>query len=268
LELAAAAGTAVLDTRQRGPLSVDFKIGNEPVTEADRLASSCICDGLTTAFPDDTVVSEERPLLEGSLKANRLWLIDPIDGTKDFIEGSDGFAVMIGLLISSIPVLGVVHLAAQHRTYWATPEGAQWRSGESVATLSVSRVTSTRDARLVASRSHRSPKLDHVKRDLGIIDELNIPSIGAKLGLIAAGARDVYIHPASTTKLWDICAPHAILKQAGGNLTDLLGNDIDYASGFVNDRGLVASNGHLHDEVIRRLRPFVAELGVPDEESR
>ena len=150
-------------------------------------------------------------------------------------------AVVPTLIHDGRPVMGVVHIPAQQRTYWGTPAGAFVEVGDTTTRLAVSDVTSAAGARLVASKSHRSTEIDRVKTELGIKDELNIASVGAKLGLIACGVRDLYVNPATKTKAWDTCAPEAILVRAGGKLTDLLGRPIDYTRELKHQAGLVAS---------------------------
>ena len=262
LDLARAAGELVMKYRG-GELGVEMKTGDEPVTIADKRANQLIVDGLAQRCPRDPVVSEELPAAEATLRAPRLWLVDPIDGTKDFIRGSDGFSVMIGLVRDGRPVLGVVHQPAvgpSGRTFFATPDGgAHVVSADGVQRLAVSSIAAAADARLVASASHRSADIDRVKQTLGIANEQNVGSVGVKLCLIAMGLRDLYVNPQAKTKVWDTCAPEAILTGAGGTLSDLFGDPIDYAE-LKQRRGLVASNGHVHDEVIAKLAPLFEPL--------
>jgi len=243
---------------QRGELVVEMKPGDEPVTVADRRGSEIIVAGLAAAFPNDPVISEELPPPPGAQAASRLWLVDPIDGTKDFIRGEDGYSVMIGLLRDGKPALGVVYQPVQDRMFYGTPEGAWVAVGDHVEAMHVSSVASAGDVRLVASKSHRSPDIDRVKERLGIKNEENIGSVGVKLCLIALGVHDLYVNPAAKTKAWDTCAPEAILVRAGGRLSDLYGGPIDYRGDLAHRRGLVASNGHVHDEVVARLAPLFA----------
>lgn len=251
-ELAQAAGELVVRLRT-GDLGVETKSDNSPVTIADRAASELIVTGLAARFPSDPVISEEAP--PGVLGASRIWFVDPIDGTKDYIRGSDGFSVMIGLVVDGRPVVGVVHQPTVARTFFATPDGAFVDD----APLVVSTVASAGDARLVASASHRTADIDRVKATLGIDDEQNIGSVGLKLCLIAMGARDLYVNPSPKTKVWDTCAPEAILVRAGGRLTDAFGAPIDYTE-LRQPRGLVASNGRIHDEVVAKLAPLFGHL--------
>ena len=180
LELARTAGAEVVRLRD-GELAVEMKPGDEPVTVADRRASELIVAGLAAAFPDDPVISEEllpTPLANGAEDpaplasvtrggSPRLWLVDPIDGTKDFIRGSDGFSVMIGLVEHGRPVLGVVYQPAIDRMFYASPAGAFGQTPDGTRPLTVSALTTATDARLVASASSRSPDdIDRVKRAL------------------------------------------------------------------------------------------------------
>jgi 3'(2'), 5'-bisphosphate nucleotidase len=259
LELARTAGDDVR-RMQRGELGVEMKPGDEPVSLADKHASELIVGGLAAAFPADPIISEELPPAPGAQAAPRLWLVDPIDGTRDFIRGEDGYSVMIGLLIDGRPAVGVVHQPAQDHTFYATPEGAWLAAGGTVEPLQVSGVAAAAEVRLVASKSHRSPELDRVKQRLGILNEDNVGSVGVKLCLIAAGVRDLYVNPQAKTKAWDTCAPEAILARAGGRLSDLFGTPIDYRGDLAHRRGLVASNGRVHDEVVGKLAPLFSHL--------
>lgn len=260
LELARIAGTEVVRLRN-GELTVEMKPGDEPVTVADRRASELIVEGLLAAFPTDALISEELPADAHTLSAPRVWLVDPIDGTKDFIRGGDGFAVMIGLCVAGVPTLGVVHQPTIDRTFFVTPDGGahMLRAGE-LSPLVVSSVATAGEARLVASASHRTADIDRVKTELGIQDEINVGSVGVKLCLIASGARDLYVNPSAKTKAWDTCAPEAILAAAGGRLSDLFGRPIEYTKELAHRRGLVASNGHVHGEVVGKLGALFAHL--------
>lgn len=259
IELARLAGAEVM-RMQRGELQVEMKPGDEPVTVADRRASELLVAGLAASFPADPIISEELTPAPGALGAPRFWLVDPIDGTKDFIRGEDGYSVMIGLVCDGRPAVGVVYQPAIDRLFYGTPDGALMTYQGATTPLAVSSVAAAADVRLVASKSHRSPDLDRVKQQLGIANELNIGSVGVKLCVIAAGMRDLYVNPAAKTKAWDTCAPEAILVPAGGRLSDLFGTPIDYTKELAHRRGLVASNGLVHDEVVAKLTPLFAHL--------
>ncbi len=263
--LAAEASDIVMAIRN-GNLQIEYKAGDEPVTVADKRASDLIAAGVAAAHPHDVVISEENPDDLRRIDADRVWYIDPIDGTKDYIAGREGFAVMIGLCIAGAPVLGVVAQASCKRTYVAARGIGAWleQAGQPNQPLRVSTVTVAADARLVASQSHRNHDIDRVKSELGIRDEKNIGSVGLKLSMIAEGSRDLYVNPTPKAKLWDTCAPDAIIRAAGGELTDLSGLPLNYRqAGVAHHRGIVGSNGHIHRETIERLAPLFGSLAPP-----
>lgn len=242
---------------QRGELGVELKPGDEPVTIADKRASELILAGLARELPADPVISEEAPVTVDAMTAQRLWFVDPIDGTKDFIRREDGYSVMIGLCVNGRPAVGVVYQPVLDRMFFGTPDGAFVTVGATTERMAVSVTSSAADARFVASKSHRDPVIDDVKHRLGIGNEVNVGSVGVKLCLIAAGVRDLYVNPGAKTKAWDTCAPEAILVPAGGRLTDMTGAPIDYRKDLFRHRGLVGSNGAVHAEVLAKLAPLV-----------
>lgn len=261
IDLARAAGAEAVRIRAGGALGIEMKPGDEPVTIADRAASDMIVAGIAAHFPADPVISEEAVPTAAALTARRAWLIDPIDGTKDFIRGADGFSVMIGLLVEGRPALGVVYQPTLGRTFFATPGGGAHVATEAaVVPLVVSTVALAADARLVSSASHRSADVERVKSTLAISDEQQIGSVGVKLCLIASGVRDLYVNPTSRTKAWDTCAPEAILARAGGRLSDVFGAPLVYGAELARTRGLVGSNGRVHDEVVGRIGPLFEKL--------
>ena len=256
--LALEAGALVLRFRD-GDLGVEMKAGDEPVTVADRAASDLIVRALEAEFPDDVVISEERADNLDRLRAERVWYIDPIDGTKDFIRGESGFAIMIGLARAGAPEVGVLYQPTDDRLFLAAKGSGSWlvQAGSEPQRIHCSDVSDPADIRLVASKSHRSRTIDRVKTTLGIADEMNIGSVGLKLGVIAAGDRDLYVNAAGRTKLWDSCGPQVVLEEAGGRLTDLHGEPLRYDVEETQNRaGLLASNGRVHDAVVTKLAPM------------
>jgi 3'(2'), 5'-bisphosphate nucleotidase len=256
-DVAREAGVLSLRYHDTG-IEVERKAGDEPVTRADREASELIVARLSREFPGDIVISEEgaddRRRLDPSA---RVWYVDPIDGTRDFIRGAAGFATMIGLAIGGNPRLGVVYQPIGERSFWSVGDRAWVSDAAGERPLRCAPTADLAEIRLVASKSHRTAKIDDVKNALGIADELNIGSVGLKVALIALGDRDLYVNPSSQSKAWDTCAPEAILAGAGGRLTDLWGDPLRYDDPDMrNRRGLLASNGILHQAVLDRLAPL------------
>ena len=242
-------------------LHIQIKSGDEPVTEADHAASELIVGRLREAFPDDVVLSEELPDTGERIGKPRVWMVDPIDGTRDFVRGESGFVVMIGLVVDGRPAVGAVGHPLSDRVYGGAAGAGAWREDASGTRtpLHTSTVSQPPDIRLVASKSHRTSRIDEVKRALQITDEMNVGSIGLKIGLVSEALRDLYVYTGGRTKIWDTCGPEAILAAAGGRMTDVDGNPLVYDKpDLFNRRGLVASNGPLHDYVIAALAPIVA----------
>ena len=242
------------------PLDVQRKSGGEPVSQADLESSELIVRRLRAAFPGDAVLSEEVPDDSSRLGRSRVWMIDPIDGTSDFVRGDPGYVVMIGLCVEGRPALGVVAQPTTGAVWMGSLGLGAWKEepGKDRVPLRVSGVREPRDIRLVASKSHRSEYYQRFRHALGITDELALGSVGLKVAMIAQGSRDLYVYPGSQTKIWDSCGPEAILIAAGGTITDSDGTPLLYTeSALHNPRGLVASNGLVHGaalEAIARLR--------------
>jgi 3'(2'), 5'-bisphosphate nucleotidase len=244
----------------RKPLRIESKAGNEPVTEADRAANALIVQRLGDAFPDDIILSEELPDTGARLGRRRVWMVDPIDGTSDFIMGDVGFVVMIGLCVDGSPRLGAVAHPLSGNVYGGIAGVLAWEEGPSGtrAPLRTSTIARAPGIRLVASKTHRTPRIDRIKQALQIQDEMNVGSVGLKIGLVSRAERDLYVYTGGRTKIWDTCGPEAVLRGAGGVMTDVDGAPLRYDQpDLFNRRGIVASNGALHPFVIETLAPFV-----------
>ena len=267
LWLARDAGAAILDYYD-GPLQVERKVGkddySEPVTVADRASNELIVRGIRDAFPDDGILAEESIDTERRLGKRRVWMVDPLDGTKGFIARSGDFAVQIGLAVDGLAVVGVVYQPLPDLLYSAASGRGTWieRAGFSPERAEVSKESDIKRMRLAASRSHRSQRMDRIIRTLGIEEEVLRDSVGVKVGLIIECQCDIYIHTSPLTKQWDTCAPEVVLREAGGSFTDLFGGPMRYNSPEVqNLNGIIASNGAAHESVIEQLSPLLAEFG-------
>ncbi len=264
IRLARAAGAAALEY-YGGPLRIIHKSENDdPVTQADDAANDVIVTGLQREFAADGLLSEETLDTVRRLSLSRVWMVDPLDGTKGFIEGNGDFAVQIGLVEEGTPVVGVVYQPVPDVLHYAARGAGAWvvRPETEPERLRVSDETELARMRLAASRNHHSPRMNAVMRALGLREEIRRGSVGIKTGLIAERQCDLYIHLSPRTKHWDTCAPEAILTEAGGRLTDLWGEPLLYNTEDVQNRnGLVAAGGAAHPLVVARLAPLLAEFG-------
>ena len=266
--LARIAGRSILQHYADG-FETEEKLGadnfTEPVTVADRDASRIIVDGLSAAFPDDGILSEEEADdRERRLSSSRVWIIDPIDGTAGFVKHDGDFGVQIGLAENGVPVLGVVFLPAHDiLSYAIKGEGSfMVRDGGEPQLVTVSDKTRFDHMTLAMSRNHPSSRMGRIIEEFGFTKSSRRGSVGLKVSLIADRTCDIYIHPSPRTKLWDTCAPHVILEEAGGRFTDLFGLEMDYDKADLQNRnGILATNGVSHDLAVERLKPLLAEFG-------
>ncbi|HST51102.1 MAG TPA: 3'(2'),5'-bisphosphate nucleotidase CysQ [Pyrinomonadaceae bacterium] len=269
-EIALRAGETALEFYGR-PLRVEHKEEfDEPVTQADRAVNELIVRRLGEEFPDDGVLAEESVDTERRLSRERVWMVDPLDGTKGFIAGTGDFAVQIGLAVAGRSVLGVLYAPATDVLYWAARGQGSWvlrptsEAGKSLKAerLRVTTETNLARMRLAESRSHRGPRMDSIVRALGVRAEVKSHSVGIKVGLLVERQCDLYIHVSPKTKQWDTCAPEAVLAEAGGRMTDLWGEPLQYNTPDVlNRNGIIASNGAAHAVVVERIGPILDGLG-------
>ncbi|MBI4955180.1 MAG: 3'(2'),5'-bisphosphate nucleotidase CysQ [Myxococcales bacterium] len=262
--IARRAAALVLRAYGAADLEVAYKGPNDPVTSADRASNDLVCRELARAFPEAGVVAEESAAEPGAdvavaqaLVRSRVFFVDPLDGTREFLARNGEFAVMIGLCEAGRPVLGVVALPVSGELYAGRVGGEAWWEDAAGcrASLRVSRRTAGAEARIVASRSHAAPIAGRLHAALGTPAPVErCGSVGVKVARLCRDLADVYVHDGPGVKKWDSCGPEAVLAAAGGRLTDLGGGPIDYAEPeLALRRGLCATNGLLHPEIMARV---------------
>lgn len=264
LDLARSCGAHALAIQRTGLLETRDKPDDEgPVTRADTEVNARIVAALRAGFPDDDIIAEESG---GEVRGRaRCWYIDPIDGTTEFARGEAEWAVQIGLCIDGEPVLGVVHEAGAGRLSWGLcgRAGARAMIEEGGEARPLRTGGARLDAlRLISSKSHASPRIAAVMTALVIPTNRNlrVGSTGVKMNAVARDLADLYVHPSKGTKLWDSCAPHAVLLAAGGQVSDVRGLPLIYdPHHLANDFGLLASHGPEHAAIVAAIRPAVAE---------
>lgn len=257
------------DFRDSREFKVEYKDASEPVTEADRELNAFILAGLERAFPGDGLVGEENAATARWQGCERIWYVDPIDGTKHFVLKDPDFAVMIGLAIAGRAHLGVVYCPLRDELHAGVVGVGAWREGPNGGGRRALRVGANSELsrlRMVVSRAHRSRKTDALRDALGLQYGASRGSVGLKCAMIAGDEADLYAESSGKAGLWDSCAPEALLKAAGGEVTDLHGRRLDYALGrvpeFRNLHGILASNGPCHAEIVSRIASVVSEFGI------
>ncbi|MBI2673007.1 3'(2'),5'-bisphosphate nucleotidase CysQ [Candidatus Woesearchaeota archaeon] len=260
INLAFSAGRKVMGYYKKPDLKVWIKEDGSPVTEADLAANEIIAPSLRAYF-SYAVLSEEEKDNKSRLESRLVWCIDPIDGTKEFIKGTDNFAVMIGLIENKKPILGVVYLPTSDKMYYAVKnEGAHLskdflKPTQKLIRLSVSNIDSLAESSVLMS-SHNEPIKALVEK-MKPIRYQGGGGFGYKICHIAEGNFDSYLNNQDNKgSEWDSCAPHIILEEAGGKLTDFNGNELTYNNrDTAHHNGAIASNGILHEKILK----FLAE---------
>jgi 3'(2'), 5'-bisphosphate nucleotidase len=246
--------------RRYGERDYRVKAGDSPVTEADLASNRAIVRALRSRYPGEAILSEESKDTADRLTAPVVWIVDPLDGTREFLSGNGEFAVMIGCVAEGRPVVGVVYAPARGVLYGAAAGCGAWVERGTGGPERLRCAAARLDAlRLVGSRSHAEPLLARMQEALGIRDVQPSGSVGIKCGLIAEGMRDLYIHPSPHLKEWDTCAPEVVLTESGGSVTSCLGERLTYnkASPAQAD-GIVACAAEVVEEVLARIVPLYA----------
>ena len=201
-------------------MEIEYKSDNSPLTLADRKSHQIISSSLEKLYPNIPILSEEGAEIPYNERKSWdcFWLVDPIDGTKEFIKKNGEFTVNIALINKGAPTLGIVYAPALEKYWYGSEEGSFVLENNEIRKIKVNN-TFERKIKVVASRSHSSPLL---KDFLTIIGEHELVSMGSslKICLIAEGSADIYPRLAPTME-WDTAAAHAVLKFANGNLIDL-----------------------------------------------
>lgn len=262
--LAREAGAIALKHRKPGVRSEEKPDGAGPVTAADKECDALIRKALKDAFPNDGLLTEETPDDGEWRQKDRVWMVDPLDGTKEFINGGEEFAAMIGLAVKGVPSVGAVYRPVGDTMFVGARGRGAWRdrSGQRTRLNCPSQLP---DPVVVAvSKSHRSQRLDDLLSGLGPIKELARGSVGLKIAMIAEGDASAYLNASRRSCLWDSCGPAAILLEAGGKLSDLAGNPILWTGGLEHQSGLfcatAAVHTHLQPKVLASALRIVAAL--------
>ena len=236
-------------------LQIAYKKDNSPLTEADLASDRIIKEGLKKyGFP---ILSEEATDdFKKRKNSDYVWIVDPLDGTSDFIQKTDEFAVMIGLANKEGgAVLGVVYAPALGELYFAEKgKGSFCEENGKIKKNTVSGKENFSEMAILLSRNHLleteikiSKKLDLMKKHSG--------SAGLKICRIAEGKAEIYINSSNKSSEWDTCAGNIILQEAGGRITDVNGEELDYnRSNPRHCEGYVVSNGKCHQSIINELK--------------
>jgi 3'(2'), 5'-bisphosphate nucleotidase len=228
-QIARCAGREILEVYAESEILATVKEDASPLTVADLRAHRLIEDALRQLTPEIPVLSEEASDLPFGERAAwpRYWLVDPLDGTKEFLSRNGQLTVNIALIEAHAPVLGVVHVPVSDTSYQGVPSVGAWRASAAEPACSIHvRATSAQPLRVVGSRSHRGDSLDAF---LGRVGPYELVPVGSSLKfcMVAEGSADVYPRLGLTSE-WDTAAAHAVVLAAGGQVSTLEGDPLRY----------------------------------------
>lgn len=224
-EIAREAGAAIMDIYRSDDFDVQKKADDSPLTKADLAAHNIICDGLRALDIQYPVISEESSNISWAQRKHwcRYWLVDPLDGTKEFIKRNDEFTVNIALIEKGVPILGVVYAPALDAMYTGERDRGAFLNDKAISVASRKSET----LRVVGSRSHPSQETTDWLDALGKPYEMLGVGSSLKFCLVAEGKADIYPRLGPTNE-WDTAAAHAVLGAAGGEVTTVAGAPLLY----------------------------------------
>jgi 3'(2'), 5'-bisphosphate nucleotidase len=228
VDLCKQAGEAILDVYDTN-FEVEQKSDESPLTKADLASNHILTNGLTALTPSIPIISEEAGLPEFSVrrKWETYWLIDPLDGTREFVNRNGEFTVNVALVRDGKPILGVVYVPVTGSTYVGCENhGAERRTADGDTEAIHVAASSAARVRVVGSRSHRGDSLNAYLERLGDVELLPVGS-SLKFCYVAEGSADVYPRLGPTSE-WDTAAAQAVVEQAGGAVLELDGRPLSY----------------------------------------
>ena len=221
------AGEAILEVyNSDSPIEVENKADDSPVTKADHAAHIVIDQGLTSLALNYPVLSEEGGMPEFSERSSwqRYWLVDPLDGTKEFINKNGEFTVNIALIEDGEAILGLVYVPVTQTLYYGLKGQGAWKEEKGAKTeLKVSAVNTQDTLAVVGSRRHGAEALDELLKHVAeVFDDINLVSMGSSLKICAIAEGTAHWYPRlALTSEWDTAAAHAVLNAAGGEILDI-----------------------------------------------
>ena len=226
---------------------------DSPITDAD-LKSNEVIKKILSQTKHEILSEEDKDDLI-RLSKETIWIVDPLDGTSDFIDKTGEFTVMISLIKNKKPILGVIGWPTEKTLFVAQKGNGAFRfSNNEWKKISVTQVSEITKCRAVGSRHHLSDKEKLFIKKLGIE---NFTSIGSslKVGKISSGEAEAYITTTNKMKEWDSAASYCIISEAGGKMTDMSGNDITYNNEDVYHRnGILVTNGLVHNKILEEFK--------------
>jgi 3'(2'), 5'-bisphosphate nucleotidase len=237
------AGKISLDLRRKG-LTKEIKSDNTPVSNGDLEVNKILTKKILDLTPNISIVSEEASENKTRDNLENFWLIDPIDGTYDYINDLDEFTINAGLIIQKKPVAGLIYAPAKNRMFYSYGDGLSFEliNGEPIK-LNHSKNFNKNEIKFVSYSNKIKPEIDEIYKKLNVKKFVRMKS-SLKFCVIAAGEYDGYVAEPRASE-WDIAAGHAILKHSGGSVTDFNGQEILYGKKDFKNPSLILKSKNI-----------------------
>ena len=238
-----AAGDLSLELRKKG-LIKKIKSDNTPVSNGDLEVNKLISNKISEITPDLPIISEETSENKDNLNLKDFWLIDPIDGTYDYINNLEEFTINAGLIINNKPVAGLINAPAKKRMFYSYEKGSAFEFSNGKI-INLSNITSKKSESLkfISYSKKVKPEIQKIYDDLGVKENIKMKS-SLKFCVVATREYDGYVAEPRAYE-WDIAAGHAILEHAGGTITDFDGNEIFYGKKDLKNPSLILKSKNI-----------------------
>jgi len=237
------AGDLALQLREKG-LIKKIKSDNTPVSNGDLEVNEFISSKISKITPDLPIISEETSENKDNLNFKDFWLIDPIDGTYDYINNLEEFTINAGLIINNKPVAGLINAPAKRRMFYSYEKGSAFEFSKGITTnISNIPIKKPEKIKFISYSNKIKPEIQKIYDELGVKENIKMKS-SLKFCVVAAGEYDGYVAEPRAYE-WDIAAGHAILEHSGGTVTDFEGNEILYGKKDLKNPSIILKNKNI-----------------------
>jgi len=237
------AGDLALQLREEG-LTKKIKSDNTPVSNGDLEVNKLISNKISKVTPDIPIISEETSDNKNNLDLKNFWLIDPIDGTYDYINNLEEFTINAGLIINNKPVAGLINAPAKKRMFYSYDKGGAFELTKGkIINLNNKPFRKSENLKFISYSTKIKPEIQKIYNELGVQDNIKMKS-SLKFCVVAAGEYDGYVAEPRAYE-WDIAAGHAILEHSGGSVTDFDGNEILYGKKDLKNSSLILKSKNI-----------------------
>jgi len=231
------AGKIAIELRKKG-LIEEIKLDNTPVTNGDIEVNNILTKKIKEITPEIPIVSEESSLNKLNINLKKFWLIDPIDGTYDYVHDKDEFTINAGLIIDNKPEIGIIYAPAKKRLFYTYEKGFSFEiTDQKEKKLNCNKITNEGVVKAVSYSNKLKPEILELHKKYKVTEYKKMKS-SLKFCVIATSEYDIYVAEPRAYE-WDIAAGHAILKNAGGEITDFSGNQILYGKKDFKNTSLI-----------------------------